>query len=158
MLQQSVEGSASLVQGSGKLFLEFNDINMTGKLYRLGLAIAMYEGWFAGPSGRDGNSYPSVSYRNHNPGNLRSSFFQLGQRDGFAFFYNDDVGFSALLYDLLIKASGKSTTGLKADSTLRELIFKYAPPVENDSEAYLSFILQQTGFSADLRLKDLLTD
>ena len=129
---------------------------MTAKLYRLALAIALYEGWEPDNSVASVPEAGSASYRNHNPGNLRSSPFQLGERGGFAYFYNDDIGFSALLYDLWIKAKGKSTTGLKATSTIREFIFKYAPPVENDSEAYLAFILQQTGFAENLQLGQLL--
>jgi hypothetical protein len=131
---------------------------MTGKLYRLATAIAFYEGWHASGTGNSIPESGSVSYRNHNPGNLRSSSFQLGVRNGFAYFYNDEIGFVALLYDLWIKASGKSTTGLTPNSTIREFVHKYAPPVENDSEAYLEFILHQTGFKDDMQLGELLLD
>lgn len=130
---------------------------MIGKnIEKLAHAIAEYEGWSAG-SWSDGDAKsPTVSYRNHNPGNLRFSVFQAGERDGFAVFHSDFVGFFALMYDLWIKASGKSSTGLKPESTLAEFVNTYAPPSENDSAAYLQFITLRTGFSADMMLKDLL--
>ena len=149
---------ARLVSLFESTYSGFNFDFMTQKLYKLGVSISIYEGWFAGGTKNGRAVLPSVSYRNHNPGNLRSSPFQLGVRDGFAYFYNDDIGFYALLYDLWIKASGRSTSGLKASSTLKDLIFVYAPPIENNSSAYLEFILRETGFKETTKLSELLAN
>jgi hypothetical protein len=122
----------------------------------LSRAIASYEGWDADGQRANGLFAGSRSYRNHNPGNLRSSPFQAGSDGAFAFFYSDFVGLFALQYDLWIKASGKSTTGLTPDSTLAQFIHTYAPPTENDSDAYLQFIVLKTGFSPEMKLRELL--
>lgn len=132
---------------------------MIGKnIEKLANAIAMYEGWDSVGERASGGIVGSRSYRNHNPGNLRSSPFQTCVDDNFAVFHSDFVGFFALEYDLWMKASGKSSTGLTPESTLTEFIGVYAPPSENDSNAYLDFILLKTGFNAFMPLKDLLLE
>lgn len=129
---------------------------MTEKLYRLAYAISLYEGWDPlAPTG-SGNSFGSASYRNHNPGNLRSSPFQLTTRNGFAVFYNDQIGFQALMYDLWIKCSGRSTTGLKKTDTLAKLVSVYAPPSENNTQNYIDFLVLKTGFKATMLLSEFL--
>lgn len=126
------------------------------RLHKLAQAIAEHEGWDPQYKVDGKDIIGTLAYRNHNPGNLRLSPFQVYTRNGFAVFYNDEVGRFALIYDLWVKASGKSSTGLTASSTIKDFVYKYAPPHENDSEAYLAFILSRTGFSADMPLSDLL--
>ena len=121
---------------------------------RLISAITEHEGWYAlgsslSPSG-------SRSYRHHNPGNLRSSPFQCGEADGYAIFKYDEIGRLALHFDILKKAAGQTSTKLGPDSTLRDLIFTYAPASDNnDSEAYLRDVVQKTGVPETLTLKEL---
>jgi len=128
------------------------------RLRAVAQAISEYEGWRpAGTFGgveRDG----TPAWRNHNPGNLRSSPFQCGERGGFALFYDDHVGMMSLLYDLWIKATDRSKTGLTSKSTLRELMLIYAPPSENDTESYIQFIVNKTGFPATMTLGELVLE
>lgn len=132
---------------------------MIGKrITKLARAISEYEGWSPYATASSGARPGSVSYRNHNPGNLRSSPFQAGERDGFAVFFDDHVGFMALCYDLWIKASGRSQTGLQASDTIARLFEVYAPPVENDTKAYTDFIVARTGYASEMTLADLLTE
>lgn len=123
---------------------------------KLAYAIRSQEGWRGAGSSATDPAGGTRSYRNHNPGNLRSSPFASSSDGGFAVFHSDFVGMFALQYDLWIKASGRSTTGLTRDSSLRDLIFKWAPPSENDSEKYLARIVMLTGYSPDMKIKELL--
>ena len=65
---------------------------ITQKLINLTSAMAEFEGWTPQGSFDVGEKAPSRAYRNHNPGNLRSSPFALGTRDDFAFFISDEIG------------------------------------------------------------------
>jgi hypothetical protein len=130
---------------------------MIGKIIiSLGQAIGEYEGWNPDNLATAEKLEASVAFRNNNPGNLRSSVFAIGVKDGFAYFYNEEIGWQALYYDLWIKASGKSSTGIKADSTLGELMHVFAPKCENDTEAYLQFIERKTGFQRSIKLAELI--
>lgn len=131
---------------------------MTNNLKRLATAMAQMEGWNPAKGGGSDGSLPSLAYRNHNPGNLRSSPFMAGQRDGFAFFYDDNVGWFALVWDLWKKAKGETSTGLTGDSTLHDLINVYAPPAENPTDTYIANVEKWTGFSRTMKLKELLTN
>ena len=88
---------------------------------------------------------------NNNPGNLRF----IGQqgavqgKGGFARFDTPEAGWQALVKDIQAKQSGRSVTGLNARSTLRDLVYKYAPPNENDSALYLRQIVQMLGVNPD---------
>lgn len=125
------------------------------KLERLVYAIAEREGWILPQESPEKNG--SVSYRNHNPGNLRSSPFQVGRAGGFAVFKTDSDGFNALKWDITQKAKGNTVTKLTGESTLRELIFVYAPPTDgNDSEKYLRDIVKMTGIEETEKLKDII--
>jgi len=110
---------------------------------KLAAAIKKFEGWYPG----------SRSFRNNNPGNLRSSKFQAGQADGFAFFKSHAIGRSALLWDLRQKCLGKTRTALGPESTLHDLIFTWS---ETDQKAYLDFVCQQLGVAGDFQLKNFL--
>lgn len=115
------------------------------KIEALMYAIAEHEGW--SPPGKDTPLGGSLAYRNHNPGNLRASPFAHSIKDGYAVFRNDFVGLMALHWDLMQKARGHTVTGLNEKSTLRDLIFTWAPPSDgNDSEAYLANVIRKTGF------------
>lgn len=129
---------------------------ITNSIISLALAIAVHEGWDPLKGGGATSTQPTVAYRNHNPGNLRSSPFEVGKRDGFAVFLNDQVGFSALVYDIWAKANGKTSTGLSGVSTIEDFIHVWAPANENDTEAYIDFVCSRTGFTRDTTLGSLL--
>jgi hypothetical protein len=121
------------------------------KIEALMLAMAEHEGW--SPETPQTAKGGTVAYRNHNPGNLRSSPFAHSTKDGFAVFRSDFVGFMAFHWDLMQKARGNTVTGLNKNSTLRDLIFVWAPPSDNNnSEQYLEAVMKKTGFPASITL------
>lgn len=125
------------------------------KIERLMAAIAAHEGWY--PVGSAEYPEGSFSYRNHNPGNLRSSPFSIGTRGGYAVFKDDATGWKALEYDITQKAKGQTVTRLGPKSTLRDLIFVYAPPSDNNnSEKYLADVMKMTGLEEGTTLESLL--
>lgn len=99
----------------------------------------------------------SISYKNHNPLNLRASPFSVGERDGFCFFRTDADGFAAARWDIISKASGKSGGPLNGHSTLKDLIAVWAPESDgNDPASYLQSVLDKTGFVATMPLASFL--
>jgi hypothetical protein len=125
------------------------------KIERLALAIAEMEGWC--PACSKEKPEGSLTWRHHNPGALRSSPFQVGVKNGFAVFKSDLDGWYALIWDLTQKAKGNTRTGLSPESTLRDLIYVWAPKSDrNDPERYLTFICLKTGFKPEMKLKELL--
>lgn len=128
---------------------------MSLKIDRLLVAMAEHEGWGAVGDPQFPNG--SRSFRYHNPGNLRASPFAVRIVENYAVFKNDTIGWLAFQWDILQKAKGNTSTGLGPNSTLRELIFKWAPPSDsNNSEAYLQNILSMTGFKEDMKLSEFL--
>lgn len=117
--------------------------------------MAEFEGWQAQRSLWSKNQGPSVSYRNHNPGNLRSSIFALGKRDGFAFFYNDATGMFAMQYDIMKKSQGRTRTALTPNSSIAELIEVWSASKGDELENYIRFVSERTGLSRDTKLKTL---
>ncbi len=118
---------------------------VTRKLQKLQAAMAEHEGWTRSGAGALDFSSPTMAYRNHNPGNLRSSPFMLGQSNGFAVFIDDFTGTFAHIFDLWSKCTGKTSTGLGPKSTLADLIHVYAPPSENNTGAYILAVEKYTG-------------
>jgi hypothetical protein len=100
-------------------------------------AIQFHEGW------ADGN--PAVA--NNNPGNLRFAD-QPGATAGkdFAIFPDFYAGRHALEADLKAKLSA----GI---DTVRDLITKYAPPNENNTEAYITTVLNYFAWR-NIKIKD----
>lgn len=93
-------------------------------------SIARMEGFFAPTS--------NWSQINNNPGNLRSSALAVGTNGGFAVFQSVEDGWKAL-GDLLQHYAGQGLS-------LRELIYKYAPPSDNNNtEGYISYVAGQLG-------------
>lgn len=129
---------------------------MTQSLTNLSQAIAEFEGWQPNEQGERAHFSPSVSYRNHNPGNLRLSPFALGVRDGHAYFLNDDIGFFALMWDIWMKSQGRTITRLNGNSTIEDLITVWAEAPEKTRENYISHIEKRTGLSRNTKLKDLI--
>lgn len=117
--------------------------------------MAEHEGW--GSIGDPKFPLGSKSYRYHNPGNLRASPFAVRIDNGYAVFKNDMLGFSAFQWDIIQKAKGNTNTKLGPNSTLRDLIFTWAPPADgNNAEAYLADVVHNSGLPETLTLKELL--
>ena len=102
-------------------------------------AIAREEGWLVAGS---------RAKRNSNPGNLEYGKFarahgSLRGDPKFAVFANPTDGFHALEV-LLLTSYGQFT--------LRDAIYRYAPPSENDSDQYLKNICDWTGLSPESKV------
>lgn len=136
--------------------LNLSTKSMTKKIENLARAIVEFEGWLPGRYTPRVSEAASVSYRNHNPGNLRTSPFSLGERDEFAYFLNDDVGFFALMWDLWKKAKGETSTVLNGEASLALLIEVYSNETGEILENYIRFAIQKTGMTRDTKLKELL--
>ena len=117
--------------------------------------MAEFEGWRGYDEGGAGDSHASVSWRNHNPGNLRKSPWAIGTRDGFAVFLNDEVGFHALVWDLHQKATGNTVTGLNGKSTVYQLIRIYSGEPEEVVLNYATFVESRTGIKMTSTLGEL---
>lgn len=78
-------------------------------------------------------SIKSLAFKNHNPGNIEHA-------DGKFWVYESALqGFEASVADIAANA-GK---------TLRQFIYKYAPPNENDSAMYCNTVSTLTGIGLD---------
>jgi len=129
---------------------------ITHKLIKLAEAMAEFEGWLPVSGTGDSPGAGTVSYRNHNPGNLRQSPFALGHRDGFAYFTNDFVGFFAMIFDIWKKSRGETSTGLTPESTIADLIKIWTEDADNIKENYIQYVEQRTGLKRDTKLKNLI--
>lgn len=92
----------------------------------------------------------TLADRNNNPGNLRfvgQSGAVKGDR-GFAKFKTKEEGFQALIKQIRLDA-GRSLT-------LKQFIYKYAPPQENNTDAYLRSVSRTLGVSPNTKLKDVI--
>lgn len=91
-----------------------------------------------------------LSVRNNNPGNIRKGA-------GFAVYDTPQAGLDALRNDLTVKVSGNSRAmkgnyGDDYTPTIRNLISTYAPNNENDTDAYITAVAQNTGIDPDAAL------
>jgi hypothetical protein len=87
---------------------------------------------------------------------LRVSPFQYAAKDNFAVFKNEQLGWMAFHYDIMMKSKGKTSTGLGPDSTLRDLLYVWAPPSDNnDTEAYIKNVCKNSGLTPDITLKKI---
>lgn len=101
----------------------------------------------------------SRAWRNHNPGNLRNYFFSqsagsIGEAGGasrgvpgFAVFPDDATGYGALS-DLL-------QTGNYQARSVADTIAAFAPPIENNTAAYLGNVRSMTGLDGTRLLSSL---
>jgi hypothetical protein len=91
----------------------------------------------------------------NNPGNIRYNPAYkgcIGDSKGFCKFSTMGFGYRALLVTL---TTYFKNYGIK---TIRGLIYRYAPPTENDTERYINLVSRKTGFTPDqiLTEKDLI--
>jgi hypothetical protein len=118
-------------------------------------AIQQYEGYI--PAGKD-YRYPNgtTSWRNNNPGNLRSWPTQAGTRDGFAYFRTYDQGWAALIELITNAASGKSKV-YRPEWTIAQFFETYSPSSDgNYPKLYASFVAKQLGVPVDTPIRKLL--
>lgn len=89
--------------------------------------------------------------RNNNPFNIRKGNTWLGERPNqkdpaFEEFESIEYGIRAGLKLMRNHISGFNGSRPKCQ-TLYKLIYRWAPPVENDTEAYLKTVCKLTGYS-----------
>ncbi len=95
----------------------------------------------------------TLAWRNNNPGNIRSGNFadKNGAIDsgpgGFAVFPDGDTGNAAI--EKLLKDE------TYRDLSVKNAIKRYAPPVENDTDAYQAAIKHSTGLDIERKISDL---
>jgi hypothetical protein len=85
---------------------------------------------------------PARSFRNCNPGNLRSPDWPTHDADGFDIYGDFIAGYESLTGDLEDKfQTGKNAHGLGPQSTLLDLFKIYAPSEDgNDPNSYCVFV------------------
>lgn len=127
------------------------------KIFRVAYAIGQAEGW--GNKAQAGfMPQGSRSYRNHNPGNLRLSPYQVGTEDGFAVFNSDFEGYFGIVYQLTLYANGASQV-VKPTDSIATAISKYngttlgTPANEN----YMKTIEQMASVNRNDPVSTLLT-
>ena len=118
--------------------------------------MAEFEGWKPDGDFEKPAKFPSVAYRNHNPGNLRWSSLMLGVRDDFAFFINDTTGMFAMQWDIMKKCKGETITTLTGFSTISDLIHIYACVEGEALDNYVKYVCSMTGFEPFSQLKDVI--
>jgi len=99
-------------------------------------------------------SLTAINSRNYNPGNLRPSSSytwngEVGQNGGFVIFDSPEMGTRALAKNLY---TSQETHG---NNSVREIITRWAPPSENDTEAYVQKVSKEMGVSPDDNLGSL---
>lgn len=92
----------------------------------------------------------TLADRQRNPGNLRFAGQKNAVRGekGFAKFKTHQDGFNALIAQIKLDAS--------RNLTLRQFIYKYAPPKENNTAAYLRSVSKSLGISPETKLKTVI--
>lgn len=133
-------------------------VQKPSRLVELAKAIEVFEDYVRpGEKYRDGSiaQYGSLSYKNCNPGNLRWSPMQDGQRGGFSYFSTYEEGFNALLHQLKISVDGRSKV-YKPTMTLLEFFNVYAPSSDgNFPRSYATFVAKRLGVSVDTVISTL---
>lgn len=85
-----------------------------------------------------------LGLRNNNPGNIRpGDNWQgaIGENGGFIVFQNVLWGIRALGTDIRTKINN-------GFNTIEKLIYRYAPPTENNTIAYINAVVSYTGISS----------
>jgi len=95
------------------------------------------------------NTNAPLSVQNNNPGNMRP----VGSSTGFQQFGSSDQGLAAMRNDLLGKIGGNSPAMNGQAPTLRNIITTWAPPSENNTEAYIASVSKKTGLAPDQQLQ-----
>ncbi|CDG20572.1 Protein P5 [Xenorhabdus poinarii G6] len=90
----------------------------------------------------------SRGIRNYNPGNIRHGDKWLGLREtqtdeSFCQFVSPEYGIRAMLKIL------RNYERKYGDNTIRQFISRWAPKIENDTEAYIHYVSQAVGVTSD---------
>lgn len=115
------------------------------KVDRWALATMWFEGYSEG----------SISFENHNPGNLKYAKQPLAVNQdsfGHAIFMKFEDGYRALCNQLLAAALGKYPQLYQPTMTLKQFYQRYA--VANNG--YAEFVAKLLGCSVDTQIKDLI--
>ncbi len=105
---------------------------------------------YTAPSGKKFRfSGGTWTWRNHNPGNLRTGhvsrrYNQIGKAGGFAVFPHYETGLQALIYLLRVHSQNDS---------INSLARKYASPIENNTAVYAKFLRKHTGVTDSKKVK-----
>lgn len=116
--------------------------------------IKEYEGWKADDLKTPLVNEETLAFKNNNLGNLRDSMFSNGNKGGYSYFINEQIGYCALVFDLYCKCSGRTSTPLRPKSTLRDLIRIYCGETPEVNQRYLDYVCQRGGFSPDMKLAE----
>ena len=92
----------------------------------------------------------SLGYRLNNPFNIR--FNQLNEWIGQAKPVHGFCNFESLIYGVRAFAILYRTYINKYHVSIRQFVYRYAPPSENNTQAYLRSVCRLTGFASDYRL------
>lgn len=110
---------------------------------KLAEAIAHEEGFYV---------QGSLPQRNHNPGDLRHGNGEVhpdNQPDAVGAFPNDAAGWAALERQLVLDSN--------RGWDIAQLINSYAPPSENNTAAYLAYVINYVGCDSDTPVSEVLT-
>lgn len=128
---------------------------MNNKLQQLAYGIMCAEGYY--PPGVD-KAYPNgtLSFVNHNPGNLRSSPLESGNSGNFAVFANLSEGFFALQYLLWNIAKGY-LSAYPNEQTIGSMLIVYTALDAASAEYtnYLEVVCTKSGLTATQLLSEL---
>lgn len=139
--------------GVGGAALTYSGDLNTGEAAELARRRSMAPTIDAGPqpsAAATGSAKKTRAERNFNPGNLNyagqsGASLEAGSNARFAKFNSEEEGIAALVRQLrLYQQRGIDTIG--------EIVKKYAPPSENDTQAYVANMARWTGLSADEKL------
>jgi hypothetical protein len=114
-------------------------------LVKWALAIKEFEEWKKG----------SLTYRLNNPGALRYSKYQAGQKNGFSYFDTYEDGWKGLLFQLRIATDGRSNV-YSPDMTLSKFFHVYAPSEDyNNPVEYAQFVADKLGISVRKKIGNI---
>jgi len=106
---------------------------------------------------REGNAPGSLADRNNNPGNLVYAGQPGAVRGdgGFAKFTTKAAGIQALQNQITLDAVRGSDVNGRPINSISDLIYSWAPPNENDTAGYISFVAASTGYDPNAPLSSL---
>lgn len=110
--------------------------------------------------GQEGYAPGTLAYTNNNPGNLVYAG-QAGATPGaggFAAFDSYTDGYQAMLNQINLDATRGTDVSGNPTTTIAQLITSWAPPSQNNTTSYISFVAGQTGFDPSAPLSSLGSD
>lgn len=110
------------------------------KIYNVAKGIQIAEGWIV-PNNVPPYAYGSSSYIHHNPGNVRSSPFEIENDGAYSYFETDDIGLFAIVWQLWVYAK-HGLDAITPNSTIDAAITQYhgGELDTNAQEDYISIV------------------